>query len=88
MLTVSEADIENEVNSNEKIYHNILRNAFNAANKLKLWEWFKEYEPNKGFMWDNSDNTIKMQIELDSDGHSGCTFAIIMRVLQQYAKQL
>ena len=50
-------------------------------NDQELYEWFINYEPddNKGYMWSNHPNINKISNLVDSDGHSGASFAICLQ---------
>ena len=53
-----------------------------TTNHLELWEWFQNYEPEKGFMWSNHDNIAAISSGLDNNNHSGASFGICMRQIQ------
>ena len=56
--------------------------------KLKLWDWFKNYSPEKGkgFMWSSHPNISKISNALPQNNHSGATFAYAMRQMEYIAK--
>jgi len=61
-----------------------------ALNKLKLWDWLKNFEPDadRGFIFTNDVNLDKLHRETDHSGHSGVSFAIMMRILKRVANDL
>lgn len=64
----------------------MLTNAYNAAQKLELGDFFKNINPpeNCGYMFWDDPRIGRLSRELDSDGHSGCSFAWVCRNLQAY----
>jgi hypothetical protein len=64
----------------------MILNGYLAAQRLELGDWFKTWEPeaNRGFMFSRHPNIDKFIREIDSDGHSGCSFAWVCRNLQAY----
>ena len=66
-----------------------LLNMANAITELNLWNWMKEYNPEKGcgFMYSNHPNIYKIGGKVDSDGHSGATFGYSMRCMEMIAKE-
>ena len=63
-----------------------INDMINTTNRLELWEWFQEYEPEKGFMWSNHDNIAAISSGLDNNNHSGASFGICMRQIQFIAQ--
>ena len=66
----------------------MITNAYNAAKKLEILEFFKNDNPpeNTGYMFWSDPTLHKFSRELDSDGHSGASFAWTCRNLQAYLK--
>jgi hypothetical protein len=56
-----------------------------TINKLELWSWLKTFQPEHGFFFSEHENTKKI-IDKVSDFMSPTAFAIIMRLLQSFAK--
>ena len=56
--------------------------------KLELWEWLRNYSPDKGrgFMWSSDKNIKKISNALPQNNHSGATFAYAMRQMEFIAK--
>ncbi len=69
----------------EQLVINNYKGGVRALNKLKLWEWVRTFQPSEGFVFSSDSNVIKMMEETDDDGHSGASFACMMRDLQQAA---
>lgn len=62
---------------------NILSNAFNSITKLDLWNVFDIDPPqDSGYIFWENDDVKKIASSLDSDGHSGASFAYVMRHMQ------
>ena len=78
---------------NVEVYNSDFRpsllNMANAITKLDLWNWMKEYSPEKGcgFMYSDNPNIYKIGGLVDSDGHSGATFGYSMRCMEMIAKE-
>lgn len=66
----------------------IIQDARNAVTKAKLWDWLATYEPekDKGFMFSDHPNLRLIEAEMTYKGHSGASFATVMRVMQSMAK--
>ena len=66
-----------------------LINMAKAITELELWNWMKTYTPEdgKGFMFSSHPNFHKISAKVDSDGHSGATFAYAMRCMECIAKE-
>jgi len=64
----------------------MLSNAYYASQKLELGDFFKNTSPPKdtGYMFWDDPRIGRFGKELDSDGHSGCSFAWVCRSLQAY----
>jgi hypothetical protein len=62
-----------------------------AITELNLWEWLRTFTPkeNEGFMWSRAPeiNQIGSHPKVDSDGHSGASFAWTMRNMEVIAKR-
>ncbi len=69
-------------------WSNCIYNAYIVVTENNLWDWFREYspDPSNGYMFDTHPNTRFMSNALDSDGHSGASFGLVMRTLQQIAR--
>jgi hypothetical protein len=54
-----------------------------------LYTWFVNYNPaeSSGFMYDTHPNVIRISTLVESDGHSGASFAVCMRMCKQKLKQ-
>lgn len=65
-----------------------LQHAYDAITQLNLWEWLRVFtpHPNEGFMFTNHPNLDMISEALQSDGHSGGSFAATMRVMEMIAK--
>lgn len=70
-------------------YKEMLQTAYQAINILELWNFIKENPGKSGFKF-SSDNRLDLIYnkieELGFRGHSGCSFAFIMRDMQFIAK--
>ena len=66
-----------------------LLNMANAITQLELWDWLRTFSPKRdeGFMFTKNQNVSKIGQMLDSDGHSGATFAMAMRCTELIAKK-
>jgi hypothetical protein len=64
----------------------MLTNAYNAAQKLELGNFFKNINPpeNSGYMFWDDPRIGRLGNALASDGHSGSSFAWVCRSLQAY----
>jgi hypothetical protein len=88
--------MDNQVNTNNNMFNYItdkhsqkmLVNGYNAVIKLGLVNFFTEIDPpkDKGYMFWEDDRIRKFGMELESDGHSGSSFAWVCRNLQLYFK--
>ncbi len=67
---------------------NMLLNAYNAAKKLEMLDFFKQEDPpaNTGYMFWSDPRLAKFGSELESDGHSGSSFAWVSRNLQAFMR--
>jgi hypothetical protein len=69
----------------------MLSNMCEAITELNLWDWLRTFTPkeNEGFMWSRSPeiNQIASHPKVDSDGHSGASFAWTMRNMEVIAKR-
>ena len=59
------------------------------SSDIDLYTWFVNYNPpdSTGFMFDSHPNVIRISQLVDSDGHSGASFAICMRMAKKRLKQ-
>lgn len=66
-----------------------VENAYKYVEENNLWSFFQSFEPDKdkGFMFERNETLQKISKELDSDGHSGASFAITMRSMQLIAQK-
>ena len=62
-----------------------LQNMYNSITKNELWDWMKTFKPDEGFMFTNHPNINIISDDVYSDGHSGATFALAMRIMQDIA---
>lgn len=68
-------------------FRNCMNNMFNAIIKLKLIEWITNFNPGDGgFCFSTNDNVNKIDNEVNSDGHSGATFACCLRIIEDIFK--
>jgi hypothetical protein len=69
----------------------MLTNMYDAITELNLWGWLHSFTPkkNEGFMWahDEEVGQIGRHPKVDSDGHSGASFAWCMRHMEVIAKK-
>jgi hypothetical protein len=69
----------------------MLTNMYNAITELNLWHWLRTFTPEKkeGFMWSPAPeiSQIGHHPKVDSDGHSGASFAWCMRHMEVIAKE-
>jgi len=69
----------------------MLTNMCDAISELNLWSWLSTFTPEvgKGFMWSGASqiNQIGRHPKVDSDGHSGASFAWCMRNMEVIAKE-
>lgn len=74
-------------NEGELVSSTGLTNAYNAVTRLNVWEFFDKNVPRGGyFRWDH-ETLNKIGSELDSDGHSGMSFALTMRWMEKIRKK-
>lgn len=67
---------------------NIMSNAFNKITELDLWSFFDIDPPQDlGYIFWENDDLKKIASALDSDGHSGASFAHVMRHMQFIRKE-
>ena len=66
----------------------MLRNMWEAINKLNLWSWLYSFTPkeNEGFMFSGAPEIMAIGKETDIMGHSGASFAFCMRHMEKIAK--
>ena len=64
-----------------------LQNMYNSITKNELWDWMKTFKPDEGngFMFTTHPNINIISDDVHSDGHSGTTFALAMRIMQDIA---
>jgi hypothetical protein len=69
----------------------MLTNMCDAISELNLWGWLSTFTPeeDKGFMWSSAPeiNKIGHHPKVDSDGHSGASFAWCIRNMEIIAKK-
>jgi len=55
-------------------------------NDTELYYWFINFEPdaNDGYMWTSHPNIDKISELVDSDGHSGASFAVCLRETKKF----
>jgi len=80
-------EAENYLNKNgaDQNTKQLVHNAVEAVNKLKLWDWFRTYNPERGYMFENHENIDAMTRETETMGHSGATFGFTLRYIQNMA---
>lgn len=68
--------------------HIMLRNMWEAINKLNLWGWLYSFTPKEGegFMFSGAPEVMAIGKETDVMGHSGASFAFCMRHMEKIAK--
>ena len=54
-------------------------------NDTEIYNWFINFEPdpNDGYMWSSHPNLNKIDKLVDSDGHSGASFSICLRLTKK-----
>jgi len=69
----------------------MLKNMYDTITELNLWDWLENFTPekDKGFMWSPAPEIgqIGHHPKVDSDGHSGASFAFCMRHMEVIAKK-
>jgi hypothetical protein len=69
----------------------MLKNMYEAIDELKLWDWLSTFTPEKkdGFMWSPASeiSQIGNHPKVNSDGHTGASFAWCMRNMEVIAKK-
>lgn len=61
-------------------------NMHNAIDKLNMWNYISSFDDNEnGFMFSGDKEIMKIYKEVDGDGHSGASFAILLRHMQYIA---
>lgn len=69
----------------------MLTNICDAISELNLWSWVATFNPkeNEGFMWSDAPeiNQIGRHPKVESDGHSGASFAWCMRNMEIIIKK-
>lgn len=71
---------------NDSHSRTMLLNAYKAAIKLELRDFFAKQDPpeNTGYMFWGASELGKLGAEVDADGHSGSSFSWVCRHLQMY----
>jgi hypothetical protein len=84
----TESNMDNQIFSyiNDDHSRTMLTNAYNAVVRLGLIDFFKSTNPpdDKGYMFWSDNRVTMLGKELESDGHSGSSFAWVCRNLQMY----
>jgi hypothetical protein len=67
----------------------MLSHMYKAISYLGLWPWLHQYvpKPTEGFMFSWCPEIHAISVEVDSDGHSGSSFAYCMRHMDMIAKK-
>lgn len=55
----------------------------------ELYDWFINFEPDAqlGYKWSSNSNLSKIERLVDSDGHSGASFSICLRMCKERFKE-
>jgi hypothetical protein len=72
----------------EKFDADMLQDADNAITATNLWDWLREYSPDKktGFMFSDHPNLSTINSAMKFDGHSGASYGWTMRQMEYIAK--
>ena len=78
-------DFENVYDKNDV---EMLRDAYDAITQCNLWDWMRTYEPEegRGFMFSRDPNLDAINDAMKYTGHSGASYALVMRQMQAIAK--
>ena len=91
MISISQVEEYLKTNGDFNVYgqqrNELVFNGVNAVNTLKLWDWIKYVDPNKGFVCSKSKHTAEIWNELSTDDHSAVTFAVLLRLLQNISQK-
>ena len=75
-------------------YDSMMEKAINNMMKViekdkELYDWFINYEPDNknGYIYSSNDNLDKISKLVDSDGHSGASFSICLRMCKERFKE-
>ena len=67
----------------------LLTSLHNVITRCNLWEWMSDYEPERGFMYDNSKEMKLIIDEMNKDdnnsSYEGSSYAYILREMQHIA---
>ena len=68
----------------DKHFNKCVDNMYNAVCNKNLDVWLKDFEPaaDRGFAFTQHKNIDIISIAVHMDGHSGCSFATCMRIVQ------
>ncbi len=69
----------------------IFEDAFNAINEHQAWELLKSFPEHESFMFPKDEERNKLIHKIGSSmkvGHSGASFAYVMRSIEYYMKHI
>lgn len=65
----------------------MLKDAYDVITQLELWDWLKSVDvENTGFMFSRLAEVENISNHLTYQGHSGASFGMTMRTMQQIAR--
>ena len=64
-----------------------LKDGYNSVDKLGLWDWFRrpDIPGHGGFVFSDHEELKMISREMTHQGHSGTSFAFVMRIMQNIA---
>jgi hypothetical protein len=69
-----------------KLEREMLADAYQAITACDLWDWMKNYTPDKGFVFSSHPNLDRINAALKYTGHSGTSYGWMMRTMENIAK--
>lgn len=74
----------------DKEFRRYVSNAYDAVKELGLIDFFLNEEPpaDNGYLWWDRPEISMIASKVDSDGHSGASFAITLRQLKRHVKNI
>ena len=75
--------------TNRQTYEFLL-SAHQSISECELWDWLRSYDPERGFMFDNSAETLQIHKHMEknpvNNNHSRSSYAYFLREMQYIAK--
>lgn len=67
-------------------YSNELDDAYKAVSIAEAWDWLRTFNDSHGFVFCTDPMMLKINRNIRYDGHSGASFAWVMREMEFIAK--